>query len=135
MSWIDLEAWLEHLPNASAFKRQLDPWAEYLAPAAELEVSMLVADKIDQLYWLIGNSGLPDDKRTPFPLPMRDRLRAAKAKAEAPPDPKPADVVDIRTRIRERRAGVESGQRKQPPNPKALAVRDRVTQARAAANQ
>lgn len=135
MTWLDLEAFLTHLPTNSAFKRKLDPWGEYLTPPAELEVSMLVADKLDQLYWLIGNAGKPEQDRTPFPLSMRDRMRAAKAKEEAHTTPEPTSVVDIRTKISERRAGLSVDRPKRPPNPQAQSVRDRLTQARAAANQ
>ncbi|MBM4590163.1 hypothetical protein GS507_18445 [Rhodococcus hoagii] len=135
MSWLDLEAFLTHLPNRSAFKRKLDPWAEYLDPPAELEVSMLIADKLDQLRWVIGNSGVPQEQQTPFPVSMRERMRAAKAKADAPQEAEPTEVVDIRTKIHRRRAGLAPDRPKRPTNPKAQAVRDRLAQARAAANQ
>lgn len=135
MSWLDLEATLAHLPTTSAFKRKLDPWAPYTDPPIEVEMSMTIADKVDQLRWSLANAGVPEREQSPFPVPMRDRMRAAKAKTEAPREAEPTEVVDIRARISQRRAGLAPDRPKRPPSPKAQAVRDRLAQARAAVNQ
>ncbi|NKS60604.1 hypothetical protein GS504_24435 [Rhodococcus hoagii] len=66
------------------------------------------------------------------------QILAAKARATADAEAEASvptkGVVDIRTKINQRRAGLASGRPKRPPNPQARAVRDRLAQARAAVN-
>ncbi|NKR30652.1 hypothetical protein GS538_11785 [Rhodococcus hoagii] len=108
-------------------------------PTAEVDIGMMLSDRINQLGWLLTNVGRPEAERSPFPPTMHMQILAAKARARADAEAETTvsakRVVDIRTKINQRRAGLTSDRPKRPPNPQARAVRDRLTQARAAVNQ